>query len=207
MYIPNSYREDDHDILFDLIQQYNFGIIVSDNDGVPYATHVPFLIDTTDHENPKLRTHLARANPHWKMLAESSKVLCIFQGSHDYISPNWYENKISVPTWNYAAIHIYGKPAIIHDADSLRQLVTDLTRTHEYTRNPAWDISNADSIMEKMLQAIVGIEIPIETIEGKYKFSQNKSHTDQQGVAEYFAALPDSNSQAIATIMQTNLKK
>lgn len=207
MYIPNSYREEDRAILFDLIRHNNFGILISQSDGIPYATHVPFLLNTSDPENPILRTHLARANPHWKMLAASETALCIFQGPHDYVSPNWYDSNPNVPTWNYAAVHIYGKPTIVEDRETLLQLVSELTAHHENHRIPAWDVNNAAPLFDQFLPAIVGIEIPIEKIQGKFKFNQNKSPADQQSVADHFSAQSDTNSQSIADIMHRNLTK
>jgi transcriptional regulator len=201
MYIPRSYQEDDLAKLHDMMRTHNFATAFTQSDGVPCATHLPMLIDATRGEFGTLVMHMARANPHWKAWDDSTTALVVFQGPHDYISPSMYANPEAVPTWNYAAIHAYGTPTVIHETALLRELVGGLTGYHEAGRNPQWDIQHAEPLMESNLKAIVGIEIPIERLEGKYKFNQNRSAEDQQGVV---TALAESNP-AVAEIMRRNL--
>src|ERR1051325_4993135 len=121
MYIPNSFREDDPALLHELIRQYNFGILVTQHDsssssgqGVsPFAAHLPFLVDAKRGPHGTLVAHMARANPQWRDFADGREALAIFQGPHAYISPSWYDEPVSVPTWNYAVVHAYGTPRII----------------------------------------------------------------------------------------------
>lgn len=204
MYIPKSFQEDNINILHDLIERYNFATLFSQHDGTPFATHLPFMLDKSRGEQGTLIAHFARANAHWKMLNEKAEVLIVFQGAHSYISPAWYENQVTVPTWNYAVIHAYGKPALIHDTQRLRGMVENLVVQHE---SYGWDVRQADPIMDAQLQAIVGLEIPIARIEGKYKFNQNRTKADQQRVINALENASDPLQRETADIMRRNLEK
>lgn len=201
MYIPNSFKEENLDVLYNLMERYNFATLFSQQDGTPFATHLPFIIDRT---HGTLIAHFARANPHWKMLDAQTEVLVVFQGAHTYISPAWYENQVTVPTWNYAVVHVYGKPILIHDPETLRPMVETLVQQHEHA---GWDMMQADSIIDGQLKAIVGLEIPILRVEGKYKFNQNRTVADQQGVIRALAQATDPLQQETADIMRRNLEK
>lgn len=203
MYIPKSFREEDLPTIHDLIERHNFGILFSIVEGDPTATHLPFLLDRERGQYGTLIAHFARANPHWKALDDSTTVLVVFQGVHDYISPVWYANQVTVPTWNYAAVHVYGKPKLIHETDQLRGLLQDLIDFHDHQWNPA----QAEEYIEARLQAIVGIEVEIERIEGKMKFNQNKSVDDQLSVIHHLDAIDTPDAQEMATIMRRNLDR
>ena len=133
-------------------------------------------------------------------------MLAVFQGPHSYISPAWYEDQVTVPTWNYAVVHVYGTPRLIDDPGELRPMVERLTRQHEGAEGE-WDLSQADPVIETELKAIVGFEIPVDRIEGKYKFNQNRSHEDQAGVVRNLAESPDPTRRAVADIMTSNLER
>ena len=182
MYTPRSFKVEEVPILHSFMEQHSFATIVSIADGSPSATHLPFLIDTTQGEFGTLRVHMARANPIWKSWTPETTVLVIFTGPHAYISPDWYENQVTVPTWNYAAVHVYGEPEPITDHDSLRLLVTQQVRLYEEKERSLWNQALMEDVMQTELQAIVGFEIPIKRLEGKYKFNQNRSLADQHGV-------------------------
>ncbi|MBZ0299127.1 MAG: FMN-binding negative transcriptional regulator, partial [Anaerolineae bacterium] len=142
------------------------------------------------------------ANPHWKQLTPDAEVLVIFQGAHSYISPRWYVQPSVVPTWNYAAVHAYGKPRLIHDPATLKRMVTALVEYHEGPEGlPGFEAE----FPENLLQAIVGLEIPIDRLEGKFKMSQNKSAADQEGVIARLAESTDSVQREVARIMRGNL--
>jgi transcriptional regulator len=207
VYIPKSFSEEDKEKLYSIIEQYSFAILFSQNDGIPYATHLPFMIDAGRGESGTLIAHFAKANKHWRMLDEKQQVLVVFQGPHSYITPHWYKHKETVPTWNYAAIHVYGKPKLIHEPKRLREMVTRLTHLHEDQTDGTWDRSNIESSMEINLKAIVGLEIPVERMEGKYKFNQNRSAEDQKGVMTAMFKSSDPVKQHCGHIMEQHLKE
>lgn len=165
------------------MEQYSFATVVSVVDGCPSATHLPFLIDSKRGEYGTLRVHMARANPLWKSWASETEVLVIFTGPHAYISPDWYHQKVTVPTWNYSAVHAYGKPHELSSREELRALVTEQVRLYERKEESLWDQTLMEGVLETELRAIVGFEIPIQRLEGKFKYNQNRAALDQQGVA------------------------
>ncbi|MEM7117975.1 MAG: FMN-binding negative transcriptional regulator [Chloroflexota bacterium] len=205
MYIPRLNQENDLDKLHQLMQRFNFATLFSQHGNEPWATPLPFMLDAQRGAKGTLLAHFARANPHWKAIDPAKDVAVVFQGPHAYISPSWYEADVAVPTWNYAMVQATGKVKLIHDPVALRPFVTDLVTQHEAARPERWDAANAEPVMETLLKAIVGIEIEIEKLEGKYKFSQNKSVTDQQGVIAALSKSEDSFARETAVIMQNNL--
>lgn len=203
MYTPSSFKEDNPDILFNLIEAYNFGILFSQHQEKPEATHLPFLVDKNRGNNGILIAHFAKANKHWQKIDSAKEVLTIFQGPHTYISPSFYKNRAEVPTWNYATVHVYGKPRIVEDIDELRAMVVRLTHYHESAMDSDWklnEVSKKD--FETDLKAIVGLEIEISRMEGKFKFNQNKSAEDQQSVVKH---LDEKGVEDVSEIMKKNL--
>src|SRR5258706_2798297 len=183
MYIPKAFREDDVKKLHKLIQEYSFAALVTQQDGVPVATHLPFLLDSDRGPYGTLIAHIARANAQWRDFNEGRReALVIFQGAHAYVSPSWYEVELSVPTWNYAAVHAYGVPRIIDDKAVLHDLLNALIQTHETRFEKRWDFQLPDDYLQKMMQGIVGFEIQITRLEGKFKMSQNRTAGEQQKV-------------------------
>ncbi len=178
MYIPKSNLETDVAVLYDFMQANNFAALITQNEGKIVATHIPFMVDS---ERGVLRAHLARANDQWKSLGEG-EALVIFQGAHAYISPSWYETHPSVPTWNYTAVHVYGVPKIVDDEGEMRGMLRELVENHERGRSPEWQMNLPEDYLKTMMQAIVGFELKIERIEGKFKLSQNRSEADQASV-------------------------
>lgn len=200
MYIPKSYAENDLATLHQLIRDYNFATLVSQQDGQLCASHLPFLLDNTRGNYGVLVAHLARANPQWKQFGQ--EVMVIFQGPHAYISPSLYETHPSVPTWNYAVVHAYGIPRMVDDAERLHEMLASLVHNHESQRVPAWEMKLPEDYMDKMMQAIVGFEIEITRLEGKYKLSQNRSETDQHNVAENLSQSEDALDVQTGELMQ-----
>lgn len=205
MYIPGSFRQTDLAVLHAMIEQYNFAIMFSQHDGLPYATHLPFLLDPSRGEYGTLIAHIARANPHWKKIDAATEVLIVFQGPHSYISPSWYQEQESVPTWNYVAVHAYGTPVMIHEPSAIRPIVDKLVDVHETAIQSPWDRSLAEPDMDTDLRAIVGLEIPIRRLEGKFKLNQNRSQEDQAGVIRALEHSDDPMQREIAEIMRGNL--
>lgn len=206
MYTPQSFQVDDLATLHSLMRDYNFATLISHEAGSVVATHLPFLLDADRGPNGTLVSHMARANPHWQSWTESTEVVVIFQGPHSYISPSWYVNQIAVPTWNYAAVHAYGTPSLLDDRESLRDIIDRLVAFQEGPLGNPWDPSQAEPMVEALLEAIVGFEIAIDRLEGKFKFNQNRSREDQESVAQALEGTSDPSHRAVADIMRANLE-
>jgi transcriptional regulator len=204
MYIPGSFRADDPALLHDLIRHYNFAALVTQHEGAPFATHLPFTLDTARGQHGTLLAHMARANSQWRDFADRREALVIFQGPHAYVSPSWYETTPSVPTWNYAVVHAYGVPRIIEDRDQLYIMLENLVDTHEAARTPPWRMRLPDDYVDRMMRAIVGFEIAITRLEGKLKLSQNRSESDQRRVMVELAASDDPLSVDVAEMMRAS---
>ena len=202
MYIPHHFRQDDPSILADFIINNSFGTLISILDRVPFATHLPFLFDAGRGPNGILRGHMARANPQWQCFdASEAEIMVMFQGPHGYISPAWYKQSPSVPTWNYMAAHVYGT-ARVASSDELLDILRSTVLMHEQPRGNPWryDSLPADYV-ESMTRGIVGFEIQISRIEGKFKLSQNRSEDDILSVIEALeqSGLPGNIALAEAT--------
>jgi transcriptional regulator len=189
MYIPKHFEETDLEVLHGLIRAHPLGALVAlGNDGLE-ANHIPFLVDSRAAACGVLHGHMARANPMWKSLAAGSRVLVIFQGAEGYITPSWYatkrENGKVVPTWNFVVVHAHGSVRVIDDAAWLHGHLEQLTREHEARREQPWQVSDAPrEFIEQNVAHLVGLEIPIARLEGKWKLSQNRSARDREGVVE-----------------------
>jgi len=181
MYIPRINQETDLNTLQDLMEAHNFAIMVNHHAGQLGATHLPLMLDRRRGEYGTLIGHLARANKQWKSFG-NAEVLIIFNGPHAYISPTWYDNHPSVPTWNYATVHAYGTPVTIDDTTRIDSILKDLVDNHETGRNSQWQMDLPDNYMETMRKAIVAFEIEITRLEGKFKLSQNKTDDERQTV-------------------------
>jgi transcriptional regulator len=187
MYQPPHFREDRLAVQHALIREQSLGLLITAGPGGLQANHVPFLVDAGKSERGTLRAHLARANPQLHELAAVSECLVVFQGPQQYISPSLYPTKREhgkvVPTWNYITVHAWGRPQVIDDTAWLRQQVDELTVHKEGSRAAPWHVADApEPFVATQLKGIVGIEIPIARIEGKWKVSQNRPAVDQAGV-------------------------
>ena len=179
MFIPSSFRVDDRETLLAFMERYGFATLVTNHGGSPFATHLPLLVD---RENNVLLGHLARANPQWEALGET-EAFAIFSGPHAYISPSWYIAAPAVPTWNYAVVHVYGTPRLL-SPERTREIVDQTVRKYESGRPAPWPNDLPEEYRRRMLAGIVGLEMPITRIEGKFKLGQNRSAADQAGVLE-----------------------
>lgn len=180
MHVPGPFRVDDSAALYEFVQKYNFGQLVSQVEGRLFSTHLPFLFDK---DRQTLTCHLARANPQWREI-ESQEVMVTFQGPHGYISPSWYTGP-GVPTWNYQVVHAYGACRLLNE-NEVHHLLHELTEYHESQIASSWQVDYDPS----MLKAIVGLEISVSEFQGKFKLSQNRSASDRQGVMENLSS-PD----------------
>ena len=189
MYQPPHHREDRLDVQHALIRAHPLGALVTLGASGLTASHIPFLIDPAASPLGTLRAHVARANAQWRDFDPKVEALVIFQGPESYITPAWYETKREtgkvVPTWNYAVVHAYGAIRTVEDADRLRAHVTELTNTHERALAEPWAVTDApEPFVAAQLRGIVGLEIAISRIEGKWKVSQNRPVADRVGVTK-----------------------
>jgi len=178
MYIPSYFREENQEVLHEIIRHNSFATLVSLSEGTPTASQLPFLFDAGRNV---LRSHMARPNPQWHELCNRDAMV-IFQGPHAYITPGWYQKKPAVPTWNYVTVHVYGTVRLIEDDTGLRSIVTETVSQYESGRERPWAMSLPEDYVGNMLRGIVGFEIAITRIEGKLKLSQNRSTEDVRGV-------------------------
>ncbi|RFC64865.1 MULTISPECIES: FMN-binding negative transcriptional regulator [Mesorhizobium] len=191
MYQPPHFIETNSDVLQALVRAHPLGLMISATPSGPVADPLPFLISVGDDGAIRLRAHLARANPHWKILRDNpdSTVLVVFQGSESYITPSWYETKREtgkvVPTWNYVTVQARGIAQVFEDSSWLLNQITELTATHEATREAPWQVHDAPAgYIESQMKGIVGLEIEVSELSGKWKVSQNRPVADRSGVAE-----------------------
>jgi len=184
MYIPEPFRESDPERLHAFMAENNFVTLVSAAETGPIATHLPLLLDGNAGLQGKLVGHMARANPHWREFESGPLVLAIFHGPHEYISPDWQISELALPTWNYAAVHVYARPTLIEDSQRVRQLLDDLLEANESGRPTPWANDLPPEFRSKMERAIVAFELSIERIEGKFKLSQNRPEADQKSALE-----------------------
>jgi len=201
MYLPKSFQIEDLAELHGFMCAYNFATLVTQHQGAPFASHLPFMLDAERGRHGTLLAHMARANPQWRDFAAGGEVLVIFQGPHAYISPSWYATHPSVPTWNYAVVHAYGTPRIVEDHAMLRHMLEALVDTHEAAFTQPWRMDLPYDYLDKMMRAVVGFEIEITRLEGKLKLSQNRSENDRRRVVEMLRDSDDPLSVDVATLM------
>ena len=208
MYIPAPFREDRLDVLHAVMREFSFATLVTTGAAGPIATHLPLLVDPTRGANGTLVGHVARENTHWQLFRDESagETLAIFQGPHAYISPTWYGTPYAVPTWNYVAVHAYGRPRLVEDEAALYQIVAELVRVNEERFGYTWDLSAYRDYAEKLLKNIVGFECEIARIEGKRKLSQNRSRADRAGVIAGLVEQAHPIGVALAAVMEEGLK-
>ena len=189
MYVPPHFLEDDKAALHRAIGETRLATLVTLGSEGMEASHVPILLDEGEGTYGTIRGHLARANPQWRRASAETPALVMFLGPDAYVSPNWYATKREtgkvVPTWNYLAIHAYGRVEFFEDAERLRAIVTSLTQRHEGRREKPWAVSDApEDYIQAQLRGIIGFRLPIDRLEGKWKLSQNRPEADRRGVIE-----------------------
>lgn len=206
MYLPSAFEVTDIAALHDLIDEHPLGALVMHSRTGLDANHLPFLVDREPAPYGRLHAHVARANPLWRCGDDSGEVLVIFQGPSAYVTPSWYATKREtgkvVPTYNYAVVHAYGRLRAIDDKVALRALLERLTNRHEAARDAPWQVSDApDDYIDRTLDGIVGIEIALTRLVGKWKVSQNRGAADRQGVARGLRASGTPEHQAMAELV------
>jgi transcriptional regulator len=205
MYVPPHFAEARRDVLHEAMEA-SFGTLVTLTSGGLMATHLPWLLDREAGEHGTLVGHVARANHQWDTSLPSPEALVLFLGPNAYVSPAWYAAKQVdgrvVPTWNYLAVHAYGPLRTFDDPDRLLDVVTRLTERHEQGRPEPWQVSDAPpAFVAGMLKGIVGVEIPITRLQGKWKLSQNRSAADRAGTIAGLRATRRPAEEAVAQVM------
>ncbi|MHC5347390.1 FMN-binding negative transcriptional regulator [Metapseudomonas furukawaii] len=204
MYCPAAFRQDDLAQLHAQIDASGLALLTSAGAQGLMASHLPLLLVPGEGEFGTLYGHFARANPHWRDLAEGSEALVVFSGPDAYIHPGWYPAKAEhgkvVPTWNYIAVHAWGQAEVFDDPERLLALVRRLSDRHEARQARPWSVDEApDDYLAGMLRAIVGFALPIRRLEGKWKLGQNRSAADQAGVREGLSASAEPRDRELAS--------
>jgi transcriptional regulator len=200
VYIPEFNRQEDRRAILAFMRANPFAILVSNSDGIPFATHLPLLVDEAE-DQIVLQGHMAKANPHWKPIKQGEESLVIFHGPHAYISPSLYEIRESVPTWNYAAVHVYGEPTLFFDEDALKQTLHRMINTFESSYMAQWS-QLGEQYQSRMMKHIVGFEIKAKRLEAKFKLSQNRTKDEQARVIRSLNQSQNSNISGVAELME-----
>jgi len=193
MFIPKCFEVTDRKEILDFVKHHAFGQLVSSVEGRLFSSHLPFFVSDDEQS---IVCHVSKRNIQWESI-EGQEVLVTFQGAHGYISPSWYKTP-GVPTWNYQAVHVYGKPALIFGKEKLSEIVGKLTSIYESSFEEPWCPEYKDSLLD----AIIGIEIKITDMQCKYKLSQNRSVDDQKNVVE---ELKNKNAVQLVCVMKKKL--
>jgi transcriptional regulator len=200
VYIPEFNRQEDRSTILAFMRANPFAILITTAEGVPFATHLPLLVDEAGNQIV-VQGHMARANEHWKSMKDSEESLVIFHGPHAYISPSLYESRESVPTWNYAAVHVYGEPTLFSDEEGLRATLHRMIDTFESSYMAQWS-ELSEQYQSRMMKHIVGFEIKVKRLEAKFKLSQNRTKGEQARVIQCLNQSKDSNVSGVAELMQ-----
>lgn len=212
-YPNHAFREDRVEVLHDAIRAIAFGTLLTHTDDGFAVTHLPFELDAQPAPNGTLTGHIARSNPHWRGLRDGVPALVIFQGPHGYVSPSWYPGKRDdprqVPTWDYVAVHVHGALRTFDDPARLLDLLTRLTTRNESGRAHPWHVNDApEDYVREQMRYIVGLELRIEKLEGRYKLSQNRDVADQEGARVGLAAADSERERELAAaIAQTQARR
>lgn len=211
MYLPPCHRLDDRAALFDLIDAHPLGTWVCRSAEGLIANHIPFVLDRGAGPNGTLLGHVARANTVWHTWDAAATSVVTFLGPQAYITPGWYPGKAEhgrvVPTWNYAAAHVHGVARVIEDGERLLDLLDRLTRAQEAGRPAPWRVADAPAgFIQRLMRGIVGIEIPIDQIEGRLKASQDEAPADRQGSVDGLRARGNGADHAMADLVERALR-
>jgi len=203
MYVPKRFKVTDTKEIWEFVNQHSFATLVTTENKMPVATHLPVTVSRKE-DDYLITGHMAYANPQWKTLESGEGTLVIFQGPHAYVSSSWYAHE-NVPTWNYQAVHMYGKPRIL-EKEELRESLKTLTDTYENHREPSFSVENyTPKLLEAQLKAIVGFEIEVTEVQAAYKLSQNRNETDYDRIIDHLKKEENSDSKQIAEQMEKRL--
>lgn len=199
MYIPKHFQNTDKESILEFIRKYSFGLLVTAQDNIPEATHLPFLIEQRDSE-VVITSHLAKANQQSKQLTQN-EVMVVFSEPHAYISPKYYEKEQNVPTWNYIAVHAYGKATIIDTEEQLSVMMEKMIAQYDTAYLNQWNNLPAE-FKSRMFKGIVAFEIRVTSLQAKNKLSQNRSESERKNIIEAFEKSTDVNEAGIAEYMK-----
>jgi transcriptional regulator len=207
VYIPQSFAEHDVAVMHAFIEAHSLGALVTTTPSGLFATHLPFVLDRSSGEYGTLQGHVARANPHHELAGEAPEALVIFTGADSYVTPSLYPSKSEhgkvVPTWNYVAVHAHGTLRFVREPGALRRHLEQLTALHESNLPLPWSIADTpDGYVDKLLGAIVGVEMEIMRLDGKWKMSQNRPAADVDGVIEGLGTSDDPRQREVAEIVR-----
>ena len=205
MYLPRHYAVTDRQQLHDFIKGNGFGILFSGNGPEPVASHLPFILDESAGKQGTLLSHMAGANRQWRH-ADGQQVLTVFQGPHTYVSPTWYEDPETVPTWNYVAVHVYGILKVVQDQERLQSILARITDYYEASLPQPWQAEFTSEYAQQMVKRIVVFGIEIEKMQGKWKLNQNHPEERRRRVVDVLKTMPGDNSRGIATLMEPGLE-
>lgn len=200
MYIPERYQYDDQGEIERFLAENGFGILVSTVDGKPWATHLPMVFEKRTDGSSVLHAHMAKANPQWEAFAANPEVLAIFNGPHAYVSSSWYDHE-NVPTWNYVAVHVYGKVRLLDEA-ATRQSLSKLVDQYEAGNEDPVKVDALSERTMRQIRGIVGFEIDIERIEAKRKMSQNRDVKNYQAIVDRLEGSSRPEDRAVAEEMK-----
>ncbi len=202
MYIPKHFVMQDHEAIYDFIEKFSFGMLISNHSGSPVATHLPLLLD---RNHGCLTGHFASPNNQWRDIA-NQEVLVVFQGPHTYISPSWYESDQSVPTWNYAAVHVYGEVELVEEEQEVIKTLNKMVEKYEGP-DGSYRLDRLDTqLLAGLMRGIVCFKITITRMEAKAKLSQNHSQERRERVINQLESQPGDNARQIAAMMRSGLK-
>ena len=204
MYVPPAFARHETGELFDLVEAHSFGLLVSQHDGQPTATHLPLIVERAAPPQGRLLGHFARANPQWQSL-EGQDVLCVFSGPHAYVSPTWYGRANMVPTWNYVAAHVVGRCTLL-DEDASAEVLTRMVATYERSLPAPWSIDSGSEFFQRLARQIVAFRLDVTRIEGKWKLGQNHPAEVRTSAAAHLAEQADPQAQEIAALMRRTLE-
>lgn len=201
MYLPRSFQEQDPQRLFAFMRRHSFATLVTVEDGVPFATHLPFLVEPgSEGTQGRLLAHMARANPQWRGFSEDQDVLAIFQGPHTYVSPSWYVTQPNVPTWNYTVVHAYGRPRLIEEPEEALRILRASVDTYESGFEKPWSMEG--DYARKLLPGIAVFELRLSRVEGKFKLNQNRAPEDRRAVMERLEHSEEPELRAVGALMR-----
>lgn len=205
MYTPKQFAVTDRDTLFQFMRENSFGILFSSQDGRATATHLPFILQAEKGEWGTLVGHVALANNHWREI--DGEVLVVFLGPHSYISPTWYAEEGTVPTWNYLAVHVYGEFELIEDREELKQVLSESISTYEAHFPHPWQTDLESESNQREMKGIKGFRIHIREIQGKWKLNQHHPVERQKRTAEGLQKVDIYDSKEIGRLMEQNIQK
>jgi len=201
MYIPKINKLDEQETIFRFMHENPFAIIVSEMNGEMIATHMPVELEETENGEKILRSHIAKQNPQWENFEKIEKVLVIFNGPHTYISSSWYDH-VNVPTWNYIAVHVYGKPRILNETETIGVLTRLVNRYENDSEKPFKMEHLSNDYLQTHLKALIAFEISIDRIDAKHKLSQNRNEHNYDLIMSELEKKEDAQSDAVKKEME-----